>query len=69
MAVAPGESAAAMEGILAFGVLWLDWSRGHAQERAVEGLRLFVPEGAAVPAPPFHGAFIDAGVEVFDSER
>jgi hypothetical protein len=45
IAVAPGENAAAIEGILAFGILWLDWTRGHADRRPVEGLRLFVPEG------------------------
>ena len=44
MAAAPGESAAAIEGILAFGILWLDWLRGHAKVRAVEGLRIFLPE-------------------------
>ena len=47
LAVAPGENAAAIEGILAFGILWLDWTRGHSDRRPVEGLRLFVPEGAA----------------------
>ena len=45
IAVAPGENAATIEGILAFGVLWLDWTRGHADRRPVEGLRLLVPEG------------------------
>jgi hypothetical protein len=47
LAVAPGESAAAIEGILTFAVLWLDWTRSHAENRAVEGLRLFIPEGAS----------------------
>ncbi len=45
LAVAPGENAAAIEGILAFGILWLDWTRSHSDRRPVEGLRLFVPEG------------------------
>ena len=45
IAVAPGENAATIEGILAFGILWLDWTRGHAARRPVEGLRLLVPEG------------------------
>jgi len=31
--------------MLAFGILWLDWSRSHAQHRAIDALRLFVPEG------------------------
>ena len=47
IAVAPGENSAAIEGILTFGVLWIDWARGHACKRAVEGLRVFVPEGAS----------------------
>lgn len=44
LAVSPGEDAATMDGILAFGILWLDWTRSHAERRVVEGLRLFVPE-------------------------
>jgi hypothetical protein len=47
MAISPGEGAAAIEGILTFGILWLDWTREHAESRAVEGLRIFVPEGAS----------------------
>ena len=49
LAVSPNESAAAIEGILAFGILWLDWTRSHANRRAVGGLRLFVPEGTSRP--------------------
>lgn len=45
IAVAPDENAAAVEGILAIGILWLDWTRSHADRRPVEGLRLLVPEG------------------------
>jgi hypothetical protein len=47
LAVSPGENAATIEGILAFGILWLDWTRQHAERQAIEGLRLFVPEGAS----------------------
>jgi hypothetical protein len=47
LAVSPSEDAAAIEGILAFGLLWLDWRRSHAERRAVEGLRLLVPEGTS----------------------
>ena len=47
LAASPGEGAAAIEGILAFGILWLDWTRNHAERRAVEGLRLFVPKGTS----------------------
>lgn len=47
IAIAPGETAAAIEGILTFGILWLDWRRSRAEKRAVEGLRVFVPEGTS----------------------
>src|SRR5208282_3872217 len=44
LAVAPDENAAAVEGALAFGILWLDWTRNHTERHAIKGLRLFVPE-------------------------
>lgn len=45
LAVSPDEDATAIDGMLAFGILWLDYARGHSSLRAIEGLRLFVPEG------------------------
>lgn len=47
LAAAPGENASAIEGMLTFGILWLDWVRGHGGNRAIEGLRLFVPQGSS----------------------
>jgi hypothetical protein len=47
LVASPSESTASIDGMLAFGLLWLDWTRGHLEKRAVEGLRLFVPEGAS----------------------
>jgi hypothetical protein len=47
MALAPGESSAALESMLSFGILWLDWVRSRAERQPIEGLRLFVPEGSA----------------------
>lgn len=47
IAASPDESSAVIEGILTFGILWLDWAREHIGKRAVEGLRLFVPEGTS----------------------
>jgi hypothetical protein len=47
IAISPGEGAAAIEGILTFGILWLDMTRQRATSRTVEGLRVFVPEGAS----------------------
>ena len=47
MAAAPSEGAPAFDGILSFGLLWLDWVRQRAERRATAGLRLFLPEGKA----------------------
>jgi len=47
LAAAPGESSAAIEEILAFGISWLDWTRSHVDRHAIEGLRLFIPEGSS----------------------
>ena len=47
IAASPDESSAVIEGILTFGILWLDWARERNDKRAVEGLRVFVPEGTS----------------------
>lgn len=47
LAIAPGETSPAIESMLAFGIIWLDWTRSRAERQPIEGLRLFVPEGAA----------------------
>ncbi len=47
LAAAPSEDAATIENILAFGILWLDWTRTRAERRAIEGLRLFVPQSTS----------------------
>jgi len=47
LAAAPGETSAAIEGILAFAILWLAWTRDHSERHAVEGARIFVPAGSA----------------------
>lgn len=46
LAAGPSE-ADSVEDMLAFGILWLDWSRNHSEKRGIEGLRLFVPEGTS----------------------
>jgi hypothetical protein len=50
LAIPPGESSAATEASLAFGILWLDWcrSRSSSSRNPIEGLRLFAPEGASL---------------------
>jgi hypothetical protein len=47
LAAAPSEDAATIENILAFGILWLDWTRSRAERRAIEGLRFFVPQSTS----------------------
>ncbi len=47
MAIAPDENATALEAMLAYGLIWLDWTRRRAERQPIEGLRLFVPHGSA----------------------
>jgi len=47
LAVSPDASAANIDAILAFAILWLDWVRARSVRHGVEGLRLFVPAGAS----------------------
>lgn len=71
MGVSPFEGSAAFEGILSFGLLWLDWARSHAERRAVEGLRLFLPEGQSrITLERAHALQPSVGLDVFEfSER
>jgi hypothetical protein len=45
--VSPSEPASVVNDALAFGLLWLDHSRRHAERQAIRGLRLFLPKDAA----------------------
>lgn len=47
MAAAPSENSATFDGMLSFGLVWLDWVRHQSGRHAVEGLRLFLPERQA----------------------
>ena len=68
LAAPPDLNASAMDGILTFGLLWLDWTRSHADRRAIEGLRLFVPEGAGRELRRrVKGLNSAARVEIFES--
>lgn len=67
LAVSPDENVAAIEGALAFGLLWLHWTRNHSERHAIKGLRLFVPDctskllrGRTLALSP------DARVEIFE---
>jgi hypothetical protein len=45
MAAAPGENPGIYDGLLTFGLIWLDRARASAQGGQVAGLRIFFPEG------------------------
>ncbi len=45
MAAAPGENAATYDGLLTFGLLWLERSRHLKLRKPIAGLRLFFPQG------------------------
>ena len=47
LAVSANESAAAVDGILTFGLLWFDWMQKHNERQVIAGLRLFVPENSS----------------------
>ncbi len=46
LGAAPGEAAATYDGLLTFGLLWLERSRASARGKTIAGLRLFFPEDA-----------------------
>ncbi len=45
MGVNAGESAAAVDVLLTYALIWFDWNRRRYPERVWAGLRLFLPEG------------------------
>lgn len=47
MGAGPDEDQATVDAMLAFALIWLDWTRSRAGRSAVHGLRLFAPEGRA----------------------
>ena len=47
LGVNAAEDAAVVDGILTYGLIWLDWNRNHHPDRVFAGLRLFLPRGRA----------------------
>lgn len=47
MGVSSAEARDTQDGILTYGLLWLDWNRTHPGKQSWAGLRLFVPMGSA----------------------
>jgi hypothetical protein len=46
-AAAPNENGSTLDGILTFGLIWLDHVRDRAKSQSVLGLRLFLPRGTS----------------------
>lgn len=66
IAAGPHENASAFEGILGFGLLWLDFARRDAKY-PIEGLRIFLPEGHALSTLERAQALSPkAGLEVYE---
>jgi hypothetical protein len=47
LSAGPGEDSARIDGILTFGLIWLDLTRNRARRHSVRGLRLFLPRGTS----------------------
>jgi hypothetical protein len=47
MGASSNEDAATIDGILTFGLIWLQHARDHARRYSVHGLRLFLPRGSS----------------------
>jgi hypothetical protein len=47
LGAAPNEDGPTIDGILTFGLIWLDHARDRARGRTVRGLRLFLPRGSS----------------------
>src|SRR6266853_6542641 len=47
LSAGPSEDSATIDGILTFGLIWLDLTRNRARRHPVRGLRLFLPRGTS----------------------
>ncbi len=70
MGVSSSETKETQDGILSFGLLWLDWNRAHPGKRSWIGLRLFVPKGAgATTAHRMRALGPSAKVELYEVDE
>jgi len=53
------ESTAAADSVVAFGLIWLDWLRSHADQRAITQLKLYLPP-AAINTNAHRAAYLDS---------
>lgn len=70
IAAGPSENSAACEGILSFGLLWLDWTRKSSHREPIAGLRIFLPEGQSqVVLERARALSPNAGLEIYEFTR
>lgn len=63
LAASPNEDGGTIDGILTFGLIWLQYTRDRARRYSVHGLRIFVPHGTS-PATAHRMAALAAPDEV-----
>jgi hypothetical protein len=69
LGASPKEDAATMDGILTFGLIWLQQARDRAKRYSVSGLRLFLPRGSSSITAHRMGALASPHeVELFEYE-
>jgi hypothetical protein len=69
LAASPGEDAATIDGILTFGLIWLQHARDRARRFSVHGLRLFLPRGrSTVTAHRMSALAFPQEVELYEYE-
>jgi hypothetical protein len=70
LAASPNEDAATIDGILTFGLLWLELARARARRYSVHGLRLFVPRGtSSITGHRMAALAAPEEVELFEYQR
>src|ERR1700738_413014 len=67
LSAAPEEGAATIDGILTFGLIWLDRIRSPARGESVRGLRIFLPRGtSAITAHRLTGLASPQEIELYE---
>ncbi len=69
LGASPHEDGATIDGILTFGLIWLQHARDHARRYSVQGLRLFLPHKTSTVTAHRMGALASPGeVELYEYE-
>jgi hypothetical protein len=70
LGASPREDGATIDGILTFGLIWLQHTRDRARKYSVQGLRLFLPRGSSSITAHRMGALASLQeVELYEYER